>query len=700
MRLLIDNNDGAGVVEYTQAVRADSPLTIVRARGAWTVAEAGLDLGPGGLPVPADRAQVRVVDANGTVLFGGYARTGAEAVKTLAGSAGAAECMLLRAVETAWLTQEMPTEVLQPETAAEHVLPLSDVTVHVDPAASPGADVAADVTVFGEREPAEYVTELFRGDGATSAFTLQHVPFRESGAASLLDDAFDGAELSAALWSREDAGHYLALGSGGLRMNGGTGFDGATVLQRTAPVELGGAVMAEARGVLLNAGSDGVLLGFYDGAVERGRCVAGVRVRGAAGAHSVVALVHGVEQATSVDVAAGHEYTLRVRLYCPEMQRIRGRYSVLVDGAVQQFGGDAVDAPLHVVIEIADTGLSSSTLPTVLYDGAIAVSPLQAVFAPVNSVSLQGSIGRVLLTEAGSCKVTTFAVDGTQRTRRQGAAAIGGDYTLSASGVLTFAPGLLPQPGDLVQVEYRRGRRAVTRRVDETAAYVKASLGLPGVPAWSGSVLRPAARSSADCDAAVKALLALAGGSATATAGTVSWTRDASSTTDVQPGDTLLLRSDAGSQVAPVVRVHLTDMHAVPECIAYRATFAQAREHSLDFKVSDRVPAGAVAPVAPTSDVPLPPSLQGLQVTVATTSMLQMDAGVDAAAGGGFEVRRSDANFGSQDLSDLVLRSPVRSFSVPREAFAERLFVRMYDAATPPHYSAVSHVVMTSLPVS
>ena len=39
---------------------------------------------------------------------------------------------------------------------------------------------------------------------------------------------------------------------------------------------------------------------------------------------------------------------------------------------------------------------------------------------------------------------------------------------------------------------------------------------------------------------------------------------------------------------------------------------------------------------------------------------------------------------------DLVLRSPVRDFSVPRAAQSERFYVRMYDGSTPPLYSQFS----------
>lgn len=700
MVLRVDNNDGMGELDYTRAVRLDAPITLIRTRGMWTICTAGLDLLGSGLAMPQNRSQVRVLDANGAVLFRGVVEATPRAADGLAGNGGTDDCVVIRAVELAWLTQTSPADVLQPVTAVKHAMSLADVTVVMDAMQSPSGDLAADVTVSGDHEATQYVTELFRGDGTTQSFQLQHAPFRQSGNSTLLDDAFDGRAFNSSMWSRVDVGSYLSLGSGGLRMSGGTGFDGATLLSFNELVEMGGSLVAEARGVMLTTGSDGVLLGFYDGTVSRAQCTAGVRVRGTAGLHSLVALVNGVEQATSYDFADGHSYVLRVRVHCAEVQRIRARYAALLDGVLQQFGGDAVDAPLQVVIEVVDQGLASSTLPTVLYDGAMAVSPLQCVFAPVNSVQLSGSVGRVMLQQTGTCHVVTTAADGTTRTRRQGTVSSGADYSLGSSGTITFAGGLLPQPGDLITVHYRREGRAVARMTDDTAEYVKASLGLPGVPSWQGAIASPHARSSVDCLSAAKALLALSAGTATGFSGSATWLRGTATGADVQPGDTLLVASHEGMQVLPVQSVRMVDGNCEPEQVTYTATFRQSRAVSLDFRVESGLAADVPGDVAVTVDAVLPASLAGLQVTSATTTALQVDTGVDAPDGYGFEVRRSDANFGSSTTADLVLRSPVRSFVIPRAAFSERFFVRMYDNAVPAKYSAVSSVVLTSLPVA
>jgi hypothetical protein len=87
-------------------------------------------------------------------------------------------------------------------------------------------------------------------------------------------------------------------------------------------------------------------------------------------------------------------------------------------------------------------------------------------------------------------------------------------------------------------------------------------------------------------------------------------------------------------------------------------------------------------------------NLQQLAVTSLTGTALQVDAGTAPPAGGGFEVRLADWRFGPQvDAADLVLRSPVRSFSIPLAAQVQRFYVRMYDASTPPVYSRFSSAV-------
>jgi hypothetical protein len=93
-------------------------------------------------------------------------------------------------------------------------------------------------------------------------------------------------------------------------------------------------------------------------------------------------------------------------------------------------------------------------------------------------------------------------------------------------------------------------------------------------------------------------------------------------------------------------------------------------------------------------------NLQALTVVSATGTALQLDAGMDPPTAGGFEVRLRDWDFGPRVDQNLVLCSPVRSFSIPRSAQLERYYIRMYDGSSPPLYSRLSSAVFTNLPVS
>lgn len=698
MTLTIDNNDGAGGIDYTAALLRDAPLTITRRRNAWACCTGNLDTASTGLPTPANRAIVLVIDAAGNTLFHGYL----QALARAGGGKATREGVTFTALEAEWIRGGSPPDALQPSTAAAHTLAGPDTEiVYTAPAVNKAEELATDVTVMGGEEAANYVTELFRGDGSTASFTLAHAPFRETGSTVLLDESFDDPLLNTTRWTKHDPGSYLSLGSGGLRMSGGNGMDGATVLQLNETVEMGGTLVAEATGLLLTTGSDGMLMGFYNGGVMHNTCTAGVRVHGEAGAHTIQAVMNGTEVGTPYTFTDGHLYTVRVRLHCAELQRTLQSYSALVDGTLQTFGGGTVAAPLHVVIEALDTGLASSTLATVLFDGAVAASPAQCIFAPVNSTQLQGSIARVTVKQTGSAWVVSTATDGTVTTRRSGATGTGADYALSSTGIITFDAGQLPQPGELLTVTYRRSRRAAARRQDASSAQNKLQLALPGLPAWTGTVTTPEPRSRADCVAAAQALLVLATGSATGQAGHATWVRGTATADDVQPGDSLAVTTATGTATLPVYAVTLTDGNAAPELQTLRANFEQSRAASLSFTLSKRVPADLALPVALTADAnALPAALAGLQVVAATAAALQVDSGADPPANGGFEVRRSDANFGSASTADLVLQSPVRGFSIPRLQFAERFFVRMYDGSIPPNYSAVSSEVLTSLPLS
>jgi hypothetical protein len=558
-------------------------------------------------------------------------------------------------------------------------------------------ELANDVTLTGAIEPAAYVTEMFTGDGTTTLFTLSEEPFRPT-LSALLSDSFNQGVFNPQLWTVADPGSHLGFSGAGLTMSGGNGFDGQTTLTAIDALEMGGSLIVEAESVQLNSGSDGVLCGLYLGSTQRANCFAGYNVRQSGGATLLTPFVNGVEVGTTYTVLAGHVYTLRLRLHCVEAQRVLQNYYARVDGVIEAFGGGLVGAPMSLVFDLQDLGDASNTPATVLYDGAVATSPAGCTFVLVDSVQLFGSIGSCRVTQSGSAWIVKTLSGGTTQTQLIGVAGQGVDCQLNTQGKLTFFAGQIPSAGETISVRYRLRQRAVARLEDAASVATEAAGGVPGTARWLGKILKPPARCSADCESAAQAILSFASSRAAAIAGSYAALNPL---TDVWPGDVLSIV--AGGQTINVIvrRVAIEDGNAVPEVLRYAVAFANDWAEGLGLTLSEAIAADALLPqTALTVPGQVLANLQQLAVTSATGTVLQLDAGTDPPAGGGFEVRLTNNDFGPGVGQDLVLRSPVRSFSIPRAAQVERYYVRMYDASAPPLYSRVSSAVFTNLPVS
>jgi hypothetical protein len=590
---------------------------------------------------------------------------------------------------------------LQPAGTVTHALSDGDGTLQVAALKTTAVkELANDVTISGEMEPTAYVTETFAGDGTTTVFQLSEDPFRPkktANSAQFLTDSFNEAVLDMQIWQVNDAGAHLGLGAAGLTMAGGNGLDGQTTLTAIDQVEMCGSLVIEAGNIQLSGASDGVVCGLYAGATQSANCFAGYNVRQSGGATVVVPFVKGAEVGTVFTMLQGHTYTLRIRLHCVEMQRVLQSYYAMVDGAVQAFGGGQVTAPMSVVFDLQDLGVSSNTPATVLYDGSIVNSPATCSFVAVNSVQLFGSMGYCRVTQTGSAWVVSTLTSGVRMTRLVGVAGEGVDCTVSAAGKVTFFAGRVPVAGELVTVTYRAQQTAVARLEDAASVAAEAAGGMPGTAQWLGKVLKPAARSSVDCESAALAVLSFSASRAAAIAGTY----EAVNPADVWPGDVLAVTS-AGQTMSVLVRsVEIADGMGCPEMLTYRMAFANDWAEGLGMTLSEAIAADALLPataLAAAGNVLA--NLQQLQLVSATGVALQVDSGTVPPTGGGFEVRRRDGDFGPGVDQDLVLRSPVRSFSIPREGQIEHYYVRMYDGSTPPLYSRFSSAVFTNLPVS
>ena len=587
---------------------------------------------------------------------------------------------------------------LMPVGVAAHALSLADGTLQPEGLQLRyDKELVNDVTLSGAMEPGAYVTEIFLGDGTTDVFELAGAPFRGTAQSrAVLADSFDEATLSAQTWQVNDPGSHLGLGAQGLTVTGGNGMDGATTLMASSAMELGGALVLEAQAVLLQQGSDGVLLGVYAGRIARTTCLAGFDVRQSNGSTTVGALIQGSATGTPFALASGHTYTMRMRLHSTEMQRALQTYYVMIEGKVQRFGGGTISAALDVVLELQDNAASSNTPATVLYDGRIGSAPASASFAAVNSVQLVGSIGAIQVTQSGSAWVTSTSASGTTMTRLTGTAGEGVDCSLSAAGELRFFSGRVPAAGERITVSYRGSQRSVARMQDAASVGAEAQGGLPGEAQWLGSVLEPRTRSSEDCASAAAAVLAIGGDRNAALAGEYT----GENLPDVWPGDLLTLGE--GSPIEGQVEVQraiLTDAGSVPELVRWKLQLANGWAQSRSIRLSSTIAADALLPEPVAAATPLP-GLNALAVASVSGSSIQIDAGVDPPTGGGFEVRRRDGAFGAGVGADLVLRSQVRAFAIPREGQTERYYIRPFDGSTPPVYSRRSSAVFTDVPVS
>ena len=299
--------------------------------------------------------------------------------------------------------------------------------------------LANDVTVCGAEEAAAYVTEIFQGDGTTMLFTLTRLPYFPTASHSKpVVDLFQGPSINPVLWDVNDGGSHISLTSAGLTFNGGNGIDGDTTVIAIDQLEVGGALVIEAGGVQFGAASTGVLCGLYEGAVNVGSCFAGFQVSQVSGATVVCPMLQGVASGITFTPVAGHLYTLRIRTYCKEVQRMLATYYGIGDSGEVSYGGSTIPSGANVVMEVQDTTFGVTDISTVLYDGSIALSPALATFAPVNSTNLVGSIANITVTEAGAVWVTSQDPGGSVFTRRLGLATQGADARIERTGVLRF----------------------------------------------------------------------------------------------------------------------------------------------------------------------------------------------------------------------------------------------------------------------
>lgn len=562
--------------------------------------------------------------------------------------------------------------------------------------------LANDVTVCGEDEPAAYVTEYFLGDGVTTDFTLADSPYFPSTSKSkIISELFNEPAINSTVWSVIGGSGYLALGPDGLAMNGGNGIDGQTLITWLDPIEMGGTLLPEAVGVTLSPGSTGIVAGLFMAAETVASCTAGFQasVQAGTGAVTLQPIVQGSAAGTQFTLTSSNQYTLRIRVHCPECERSQAIYYSFGDSGLITAGGSEVLAPGKIHMEIQEFVNGVGATPVTLYDGGLSNLPGTCMAVPASSINLIGTMRAFNLSNLGSGWVVSTPPSGSAYTRRVGTTAEAAECHLERTGKLVFYTGYVPVAGEQIAATYRTVGRAVGRAVNTANQQALQQAGSPSVAAWIGSVTSPPARSSADCRFAARVMEQAASSVSALWSGTYRGTR-ASFAADVWPGDELLLNAPSTNLNAQVVvrTVTVSYSPSYPDLVDYVITFANDWADDLAIKTSTAVPVNTwlPAPISPT----VLANLNALTVTTLDGSTVAVNTGVTPPTGGGFEIRLRDFGFMAGQDPTLVLRGSTSNLSFSRVSASDRFYIRMYDGSTPPNYSEFSAALFINLPLS
>ena len=583
-------------------------------------------------------------------------------------------------------------------------------TTHIVQASDPGLVIdnvgakdlqwlASDYLICGRKEPKAYVTELFQDDGTTDTFALTYKAFTPATSQKvLIADVFQGTSLNGQVWQTNDAGAHVSLTAAGLTCLGGTGRYAEATVCSLQELELGGSLTLEATGVQITGGSQGTLLGLFGAANVLASCFAAFQVStSSAGVTSLSALVGEAAAGSSFVPQAGHLYTLRMRVFSLEMERVRQSYFYFGIPGVSSTGGQTVPSSGQLEFEIQDLTSGSPGVPFILYSGPAASLPASCVLSLLQSGNLLCSMKSVSCTQTSPLWITMGQSGNVPANQFLDPLVDGGTCQVSSSGGVRFFPGFVPSTGALVYAQYRTEGYAVARRALPSSVQPTSSMGW----SWVGSVEKPVAWSSLDCENAADALLAMASSGLAALKGGYK-TQGAELSADLWPGDTLSLTGVPGTSVpllACVKEVRITATANVPEVLEYAATFANEQAEALSIRLSQVVPEEAVLPQSSTTLANALESLSNLTIVEVSSSLLNVNTGIQAPVDGGFEIRRRDNTFGPGVDSDLVLRAMTSDLLIPRAAAIEEFYIRMFDGASPPNYSLFSAAVILNIPL-
>lgn len=583
-----------------------------------------------------------------------------------------------------------------------------------DPDFSPGGlslkssdGLLNDVTVVGLTEPQDHVKDYFVGNGLSLTFYLSQNPFNRPGR-TLLDEEYGGTALNSTRWSAADPSSAITVINGKLQIAGGTGVDGQSTVVFTEQIELGGALVLQHGDVAFTAASNGVLGGLYPNSISIAGCLAGFRISPSGGQSTIQALVSGVVTGTPLSTVAGHHYALTTRFYATEIYRRRQIFHSAGHPAGSGFGGNAVAADLRVVLEVHATDPANpATLiatSTVLYDGLLENVSGFCTYSLVNALNLNCVIPFTRMFQPVDAEVRSALPGQSYRTRLVGSQTEGAECLLLSSAALQFFPENAPAMNELIQVQYRGLGRSMARVIDPVSIAAQQNGNDDGVRGLVREVKAPSPRTSADCENAALALINAAAGEA--------WSGEYATwsdflpegAVDIFPGDAVNVsvasRAAVFQAIVREVDIEIRDLKE--EHSFYKIQFADAVAAPLDFEFQMGtvvLPLSLISMAVAQVGSLFLPDLTSAEITLATSTSVNVDAGVVPVSGGGIEVRWTDLGWGQENDRNLAGRFSTQAFTLPRLAAVQNYFLRQFDNATAPRYSRYTTALHLKYPL-
>jgi hypothetical protein len=544
-----------------------------------------------------------------------------------------------------------------------------------------------DVTVSGAFGPASFVKDYFYGDGSTLGFYLSEIPFLPAGSV-LVEEEYRGTMLRPEFWSVADPEGAIAVSQGRLRVNGGTGALGVTLLRFAEKVPLGGALVLEHGEFEFSAPADALAGGLYNGTFTIEGCFAGFHLTPSGAATQIAAAVNGAVVGQTLNTIAGRRYALSTRIYAGETYR----NSQIFPSAEGAMGGATIPSGARILLQVREIDpnnpASQAAPATVLYEGWLPDAPAVCDYALINAASMQASVPYTHLARLSGAEVRSCKLFGAWHDRLVGSMSEGGECQVS-NGQLRFYPASAPEATEKIVVSYRAGARAMARVSDSASIAAQAHGFDDGRRSAVLSVASPTPRTSEECEEAARAILSAAAGPA--------WRgeyRSSMTAEEIFPGDAIVMdvptRAEVFTAIVREVEIEAADLLDDRSHYTIRFASESAEPVALRTEPAARLSLPDAVDVTEIGSTFLAAASAAEIIDISSTEVM-IDAGCEPAAGGGIEVRRSDSGWGREDDCTLINRFDYRIFTVARLSRSQTWYLRPYDGSG--KYSRVSTIL-------